>query len=341
MNDASLRTSREIAADFVAKLYLEGLTVTELERLDSWLAEGGSNPEEYRLALETWELVGQCSPKDELPVSRGVSVPTKPGSKGLLRGMSWAAAILMVIVFGGMLWPEQKVNVPSSVTYTTLTGERSTYDLPDGSKVQLNTNSRIRVTFDASRRRVDLLYGQAFFDVVADATSPFQVGLGSKRITVLGTKFDVYRRPFSVTVGVVDGEIALHSVSVATFSDGELHTARAGEILNEENLRIKAGLLVELNDGGGMQATSLGEGGTYPLWREGLVKFRNTELSEMVRELNRYSRKKILIEDSRIMSLRISAVFPVDDIHSIIESLEKMFGITVVEHPDRISLLKK
>src|SRR4029077_4111574 len=109
-------------------------------------------------------------------------------------------------------------------TYATGTGEQRTVDLTDGSKVELNARSRIRVRFSHSGREGDLLEGQALFKVAKDAGRPFVVKSDAARVTAVGTEFDVYRKSSGTTVTVIEGRVAVLSPQEA-FAPGSEGTA--------------------------------------------------------------------------------------------------------------------
>lgn len=96
-------------------------------------------------------------------------------------------------------------------TYTTDIGEQRVITLADGSDVELNARSKIRVDFKDSERRVELLAGQALFRVAKHKNRPFVVESGDTKVRAVGTEFDVYRKRIGTTVTVVEGRVAVHT----------------------------------------------------------------------------------------------------------------------------------
>src|SRR5690606_15701139 len=94
-------------------------------------------------------------------------------------------------------------------TYSTGIGQRSTVTLQDGSIVELNAQTRIKVAFGAERRSVQLLDGQAIFRVAKDASRPFVVHAGDREIIALGTAFDVRLDPSAMRVTLLEGKVAV------------------------------------------------------------------------------------------------------------------------------------
>ena len=93
--------------------------------------------------------------------------------------------------------------------YSTALGEQRSLALNDGSTVQLNSLSKIRIRYTERERTVDLLQGQALFHVAKDSTRPFVVYSGQTRVKAVGTQFDVYRKAAGTIVTVVEGRVAV------------------------------------------------------------------------------------------------------------------------------------
>src|SRR5258708_4169433 len=91
-------------------------------------------------------------------------------------------------------------------TYSTGIGEQRTVRLGDGSTIELNALSKIRTRLSRDRRDVELVRGQALFQVVKDRARPFIVASGATTVRAAGTQFDVYRKDSGTTVTVLEGE---------------------------------------------------------------------------------------------------------------------------------------
>ena len=116
---------------------------------------------------------------------------------------------MLVLVIAGAIW-WQAEHFP---IYATEIGERRSITLADGSTVDLNARSRVRIEFSKKERRVDLLDGQALFQVTKDKNRPFIVSSGDATVRAVGTQFDVYRRTNSTTVTVLEGRVAVYSTA--------------------------------------------------------------------------------------------------------------------------------
>jgi transmembrane sensor len=117
------------------------------------------------------------------------------------------AAVAFAVVIGGAVW-WQANRYP---LYSTDIGERRSITLADGSTVDLNARSQLRVEFSNSERHVELLSGEALFEVAKDKQRPFVVHSGEATVRAVGTQFDVYRKTYGTTITVLEGRVAVYS----------------------------------------------------------------------------------------------------------------------------------
>jgi transmembrane sensor len=118
-----------------------------------------------------------------------------------------AASVAFALVIAGAVW-WQAHRYP---LYSTDIGERRSITLADGSTVDLNARSQLRVEFSKTERRVELLGGQALFQVTKDMQRPFIVHSGDATVRAVGTQFDVYRKTHGTTITVLEGRVAVYS----------------------------------------------------------------------------------------------------------------------------------
>jgi transmembrane sensor len=123
------------------------------------------------------------------------------------RRLASAASVAVLAILGGTLMMLEL----SAPIYTTALGEQRSMQFEDGSTVELNSRSKIRVKYSKQERDVELLEGQALFHVAHDAGRPFIVAVGSTRVRAVGTQFDVYKKSSATVVTVVEGRVAVYS----------------------------------------------------------------------------------------------------------------------------------
>lgn len=214
----------------------------------------------------------------------------------------------------------------------TRIGEQQTIELADGSGVTLNTGSQLLVDYGEEARRVLLERGEAYFKVAEDSERPFTVDLGSHAVTALGTAFNVRKDPERYQVAVLEGAVALHAVT-----DELPATLPPVSVRGPGPRRVEAGWVAEFKSGQdeltAFQPESMER---YRDWRGGMLSFSYEPLSQVVQELNRYSRKKILIEDASVMELSVVTAIRITDIDAALYGLEQVLPIKVTRYYDRI-----
>ncbi|MYD96351.1 MAG: DUF4974 domain-containing protein [Gammaproteobacteria bacterium] len=227
--------------------------------------------------------------------------------------------------------------------YATGIGEQRTIRLDDGSQIAMNTASQLAVDYNDRIRAVRLERGEAHFDVAEDSERPFSVDLGARSVTALGTVFNVRKTPERYEVAVFEGAIAFHEAGdeLASSQPRVWADGRAGVIASPEQRlvegRVEEGWVAEYELASDrLTATRPESIERYRAWRSGTLSFRAQPLYTVVRELNRYSRKKILIEDASVMELTVYATVGIDEIGAALNGLEELLPIKVTRHYDRI-----
>jgi transmembrane sensor len=127
-----------------------------------------------------------------------------------------AASVAFALVIAGTVWWQ----VQRYPLYATDIGERRSITLTDGSTVDLNARSQLRVEFTNSERRVELLDGQALFQVTKDKARPFIVHSGGATVRAVGTQFDIYRKDSGTTITVLEGRVAVYTGAPPAQADG-------------------------------------------------------------------------------------------------------------------------
>lgn len=223
--------------------------------------------------------------------------------------------------------------------YFTRIGEQQTIELTDGSVVTLNTGSQLVVDYGGPDRRILLAGGEAYFAVAEDSKRLFTVDLGARAVTALGTTFNVRKDPERYQVAVLEGAVTIHEAQ-SDVSRSPLPVSADGRtvVLTKPGpRRVEAGWVAEFevsrDELTAFQPESLDR---YHAWRSGLLSFYDESLRQVVQELNRYSRRKILIEDSAIMEWPVYTAIRVTEIDGALRALERALPIAITWHYDRI-----
>jgi transmembrane sensor len=209
----------------------------------------------------------------------------------------------------------------SGGVYATALGEQRSLALSDGSTVQLNSLSKIRIRYGEHDRTVDLLQGQALFHVAKDTSRPFIVDIGQTRVRAVGTQFDVYRRTDGTIVTVVEGRVAIlkegHPSGPKQEGEGGAIFLTAGEQITVSPKTARKTLHPNLAG-----ATS---------WTQRQLVFDSASFADVAQEFNRYNERKLVIEASALDTLHISGVFSSTDPSSLIRFLRDRPGLHVTE----------
>lgn len=197
--------------------------------------------------------------------------------------------------------------------YATGIGQRVTLDLADGSRVELGPDSALDVDLRPGERRLHLRRGQAHFQVAADAARPFVVRAGAGQVRALGTGFDVNLLGDEVVVTVTE-----HAVEVAAGA-GTPAVLRAGWQMSYGGGPPSPGRQVDLDS-----ATA---------WQRGRLVFDEAPLGQVLRELGRYRRGRILLRDAGLGALPVSAVIDTADASAALNHLAASLPIRLRELP--------
>ena len=239
-----------------------------------------------------------------------------------------AAAALLFAVGGGLYL----AFAPNGERYATPVGGFASVPMPDGSNVTLNTDSQIRIALTDTERRVELGHGEAFFEVSKDPKRPFIVRAGDKRVIAVGTKFSVRREGDDIEIVVTEGKVRVEDGAVRQDS----HVGGSADVF------LTPGSIARADDAGVLvQRRTLPEAEEHLSWRTGWLMFRNQGLADAIAEFNRYSGRKIVIQDPAIASLKIEGNFRATNVEAFVRLLESGFPVHAEVRADQILLTAK
>ncbi|MDY6947071.1 MAG: FecR family protein [Pseudomonadota bacterium] len=307
------------------------LHATELEALAQKIASEGNVVPLRQAQTRTPVVATDTTSSATAPALR---TPVRPVHRRV--AIAACLAALSVIV-GFALW----ARAGQGVLYVTETGEQRTVTLIDGSVVQLNSQSRLRVSFSEQVRRVELLDGQALFEVAKNPARPFVVVSGKTSVQAVGTQFDVYRKSTGTVVTVLEGRVAV-SEDTARIPASKFVLTRPP---NMDSATAGGGRPVLLSAGERIvvtpkailtpQATDVE---AAIAWTQNKLVFDTTPLSDVVMEFNRYSRAPLVLDDAALDDIRISGVFTSTGVDNLVQFLQQRFDVTVTTIDGQIHL---
>lgn len=205
---------------------------------------------------------------------------------------------------------------------TTRKGDIRRVPLSDGSAVTLNTNTVIRTEFEKQVRRVDLLRGEASFDVAKDAARPFVVVAGAARVRAIGTSFTVRTWP--------DGAVEV------LVQEGVVEVSRG----TEAPVRLSADFAAKVTPTSPLRALALpvGEVERATAWRQGLLDLDGLTLAQAAEEYERYTDRRIQIDDPALGKLKMTGLFSVSDPDGFARAAALSLGLSATSTPDGVRL---
>jgi len=332
------------------------------ERFDDWLRRSPEHIRAYMEIAKTYvvlptlaanrkidvqELIGYARsdgnvvPFEHAPPNETERVGTSPGRSArhhrprLFSGPLAAAVVIACLTASIVAWLVA-LHLP---TYATEIGERRSITLADGSTIDLNARSKIRINFSEHERGVELIDGQALFEVAKDKTRPFVVHSGAAVVRAVGTEFDVYRKKSGTTVTVVEGRVTVgHEGSDDLITLPE--PPKSPQVPSAVSTFLSAGEQMTVTDRT-MAAPKRANVAAATAWVQHRLIFEGSRLSDVVEDFNRYNTRQLIIEDPALQDIRVSGVYSSTDPASLIRFLRAQPGVEVNETEDDVRITRQ
>ncbi len=239
------------------------------------------------------------------------SVPaeTRPRRRAFIPVLAVAVAVLATggsALLGWKQWQAQPVFVQA---YETQRGQQLNATLPDGSRLQLDSASRVDIAFYEKRREVKLSEGQALFAVPDDPARPFQVVAGPVRVMAGTARFAVRNTPY------LRGEDGLNVAVEQGKVDVEPTKSSAGAVA------LTAGQQVSGDAEGKLSAPSAIAVADIASWRTYRVAFHGQRLDNALSELSRYGDVPLVLRDPAVAALKVTGTFDPRDLPAFLQAL--------------------
>jgi transmembrane sensor len=296
------------AADFLQRRRFWPWSEEDQAALDGWLNENVLHRVAFlrlEAGQERIEKLGVLRPR-----TRGATPPRHWAMSNLLRAVA-AFAVCAVLGLGAFHYLS-----PRQQTYSTAIGGQKILKLADGSRIELNTDTTIRVSTGPRRREIWLDKGEAYFQVAHDETRPFVVNIGAHRVVDLGTKFLIRRGLRETMVSLLEGKARLDVMA-------------KGDVAR--SVLLTPGKVATVAPGG---ALSLSEAPSRELntelsWRRGVLILNRTSLADAAKEFNRYNTGKLVVADPAAAQLTMSGAFPTNDTEAFSDAVKDIFKLHV------------
>ncbi len=347
-SDKSTRAIIEAANEWLLVIHEQEVSAADEQVFVTWLRESPVHVREYLKAEAVFAtLEGIDSAKridvdallaadDDSVIELGAiakeTLGQPPAAAAKRRSVwLWAAAASLLLAVVATFW---YASLPQVEVYTTGLGEQRRLVLEDGSVIDMNTQSTLRVAYTDATRDVQLDQGEALFTVAKDPARPFVVASEHATVRALGTQFNVQQRNGEVLVTVLEGRVAVEhawqhnqsgAVGTVDTVPVELGAGDAAEVLPAAPIKTQAKVNTERT----------------LAWTERRLIFENETLSSVVAEFNRYNPRQLVINDDALNKERISAVFDADKPDALVRFLEQNANIVVQESQTQLVIQTK
>jgi transmembrane sensor len=302
----------EEAAAWAVRVDGRGLDESKDPDLQAWLA---SDPRCAGAFLRAQAALSLLDRGRVLGASgRPLAVRRGPSRRAVLAGGGGLAAAGVAVASAFLVLARRR--------YDTQLGEIRRLPLKDGSLAVMNTRSAVDVAIGARLRQVNLLRGEAWFEVAKDPRRPFIVQAGAVRVQAVGTAFSVRRLDGGVQVMVTEGV-------VETWMVGD----------DRPRARVVSGAVLLVAASAPRQPVAAADEIEHRLsWRSGQISLSGETLEDAALEFNRYNHRQIVIDDPQLARQRFVGLFRTNEPESFAAAVAATVGARVTEAADAIHL---
>lgn len=294
------------ATDWFVRLHESPAEPGPREAFDAWRAADPRHADSYARLQRLWGASAHIP---------GLANPRRTVSRRhALRTGAMAAAGVAGLVGAGRL----VLGPHPFADHATETGERRTIALPDGSFAELSTETALNVRYGRTERTIELLGGEAFFQVAADPARPFRVLARGGTATALGTAF---------AVSATGDNARLIVTEHAVVARGGTRQARVGE---GQGIWFGAA---------GVGAVEVGDANALA-WRQGRLNFVARPLGKIVAELNRWSSGKIVVTDEVLAGKRATLMIGTEQADEAVTQIAAVIPMRVTRISGLLTLIR-
>jgi transmembrane sensor len=339
--------------------YLEGLDEQQERALAQWLRSAPAHAREYAaVAALHGDVVAaaraQTQAVDELertaradgnvlmlpalPRRQAAPRPRHAARGRRLRRVAVAAcAGLLLCAAGGLAL--HRARQPQGRQYAADAGETRRVVLEDGTWMQLDRGSAVSVRFDGSRRLVEVLRGQALFDIGHGDGRPFLVQAGRALLQDIGTVFDVGVSGTGAAVTVVQGRVFLWHRPASWLGRWRRGGALPAEDGADFLADLRAGQQGRVDGGGRLLSAGPADVDRAVAWLPGDIRFEGETVAEVARRFNAYTSIPLDVEDAALAARRITGVFHARDPEAFLAYLKTLPGVRVLRGDGRVRIV--
>jgi len=254
-------------------------------------------------------------PRDHDWSARATSAHSRIPRRRWIAGLALAATVAVLAVFLTLFLSIQVIE--------TGRAERRSVTLADGSVIQIDPESRLRIRLGNEERDVSLERGRALFRVAKDPSRPFVVRAEAAQVRAIGTQFGVEQSRAGVVVTVAEGKVAVGSDLPPGSRSGATSPSRTAEVL------LTAGQQVIVTRRGSAEPVRTVDTDRELAWVAGRLVFDNDSVADVVEEFNRYNVVQMHVASPELARREVSGVFDASEPESFIGFMQSVAPVNV------------
>lgn len=321
MNQIENHNTAEQAAYWIARLSSDQQTAGDRKRFSDWIETNEENGAAFDRVLDTWNKCAYLPAEAKAANEEAYTQANRSQPSFLSWPTAIAASVLCFIAVS--LFQLQQPNTASSAqNYITAIGEFKTIELKDGSVIELNTNSQVSVAYSDDSRNIELIKGEAYFEVAKNKNAPFVVTTRDASVTALGTAFNIHSSSKSSQVIVTEGVVAVEETSSSQALKGERAIVKAGHSIN-----------VDKKTGIDSVSVTLPQENDIP-WRKRTLILENIPLNTALEKLNRYLKVPVDNSHQSLGTKLVSGTFSLEQPEATLSALIESFHLKSDSKPN-------
>ncbi|WP_031436832.1 FecR family protein [Methylobacter tundripaludum] len=314
------QSASDQATAWFARLHADDVTAAEQEQFKSWYRESQQHAQAYDKMLLLWDRLEAPGKRVNARVEAeqpALAHRPVPGKQPYIRRLMAASALALVVLLSYQL-PVHYQNWQSD--YYTAPGKQLTVVLNDGSRLTLNTDTALAVNLSDSQRSIELLRGEAYFQVSPDKNRPFIVSNGIAKARAVGTAFSVKKTDEDMQVIVSEGtvEVSAGKTDAPTLvhinQQVDYQQGRVGPVIPTDILETLA-------------------------WQRGQLIFKRQPLARVITEVNRYRSGQIMIINPKLKERVVSGVFDTADPNAVVDGVKTTLKVSSMNLSNQLVLL--
>jgi ferric-dicitrate binding protein FerR (iron transport regulator) len=323
--------------DKILKFFSKSLKEKEMEELNDNLSTSHENRKLFDEYNETHQLSQmhhfyQNIDKrwNELSLELGLNNTLPKRDKKVRRlifkALQYAAVLVFLVSVTGITY--LMLNKPDGAIVSVMTqgGQKSEINLSDGSKVWLNSRSKLLNTNGFSTKNRELtLQGEAYFDVETNKNSPFKINIGNANVSVFGTKFNIssYAEDEKMIVSLEEG-----SVGFTIFGAKKPIMLNPGQqLIYNKNTNEVSVQDVQID--------------LYTSWKDNRLRFSDATLPNVFKKMERWYDVIIILDPELVISERLTLTIKTESLSEMMEILKKVSDIEYTIENDIVHVSKK